>query len=309
MDSKNISLDLDNEKKRRVARLSVISNASLVIVKLIAGLLSGSIGILSEAIHSGIDLVASAIAYLSVKKSACPPDECHAFGHGKYEDVSGLAEALLIFVAAVIIILEATDRLIIGPSIHSEELLTLGILVMLLSAVVNWFVSAKLFEVGRETGSIAIESDGWHLRTDVYTSAGVFLGLLVMKVTGIFAIDSVIAIVIAFVIIHTAWDLTKRSFSDLVDRSLPESDEEKIRQIILSYCGENESFHALKTRRSGPDRYVDFHMTVPPEMSVRDAHRLADEIEMRLKSEFLRIYISIHIEPFQGDKGLCEGGK
>ncbi|WP_048145639.1 cation diffusion facilitator family transporter [Methanoplanus limicola] len=286
-----------NQRKKNVAALSVISNSVLVVFKLIAGISIGSIGIISEAIHSGIDLIASGIAFISVKKSGMPPDKCHAYGHGKYEDISGMAEALLIFAAAGIILWEALQKLVFGGELLSEEFLTVGIIVMLISACANWIVSSRLFKVADETGSIALESDGWHLRTDVYTSLGVFSGLILIKITGLEIIDPLIAVGISLIIIHTAYGLVKRSFWDLTDKSLPPEDAREIENIILQYCGESCSYARIRTRKSGPDRHVEFDLIVPPDMDVVSAHALTEKIEEHFYRHYGQIYVTIHIEP------------
>src|SRR5512145_887512 len=165
---------LDN-LKQSTARLSVLSNTCLVLMKFVVGFAIGSVSIISEAIHSAMDLIAAVIAFFSVRKSSEPPDAAHAFGHGKFEDISGLVEALLIFVAAILIIREAVTKLL-GETTEElqPQLLILGIAVMGISALVNWYVSQRLMKVAKESESIALESDAWHLRTDVYTSLGVF---------------------------------------------------------------------------------------------------------------------------------------
>ena len=162
------------QKKVAVARLSVVSNSVLVVGKLLIGAAIGSVSVLSEAIHSGVDLLAAAIALLAVRQSGLPEDEQHPYGHGKVENLSALVEALLIFLAAGWIIVEAIDRLIHPAELESAWL---GVAVMGGSSAINWFVSSRLFAVGRETESAALEADGWHLRTDVYTSLGVMGGL------------------------------------------------------------------------------------------------------------------------------------
>ena len=165
-----------DQRKKRVALLSVLSNSTLVVLKLAVGLAIGSVSVISEAIHSGVDLVAAAIAYYSVRTSGIPADREHPYGHGKIENISGTVEALLIFIAAVWIFYEAIQK-IVRPA--PLEMAFWGVAVMFLSAVINTIVSRKLFRVGKETDSVALIADGWHLRTDVYTSAGVMLGLAV----------------------------------------------------------------------------------------------------------------------------------
>jgi cation diffusion facilitator family transporter len=287
-----------DQLKEKTARLSVISNTGLVVMKFIIGFSIGSVSIISEAIHSSMDLIAAVIAFFSVRKSAEPPDEGHAFGHGKFEDISGLIEALLIFVAAILIIREAVMKLLGEPSEHfSQDLLILGIAVMGVSALVNWYVSSRLMKVAKESESIALESDAWHLRTDVYTSAGVMAGLVLIKLTGIAIFDPLFALGVALVIMKAAYDLTVRSFADLIDHSIPEEEEERIKRIICDHQSDYAGFHDLKTRRSGPEIFIEFHLVMPGEISVLQSHDFADHLESDLRLEYPRSNITIHIEP------------
>jgi len=284
--------------KESTARLSVISNTGLVLMKFIVGTSIGSVSIISEAIHSSMDLIAALIAFFSVRKSAEPPDAQHEFGHGKFEDISGLIEALLIFIAAVLIIWEAGQKLLGESSeLSNPDLLIWGIAVMGISALVNWYVSNRLFKVAKQSESIALESDAWHLRTDVYTSLGVFIGLILIRLTGIAIIDPLIAIGVAIVIMKAAYDLTRRSLSDLIDHSIPPADEKRIQEIICDHASIYAGFHDLKTRRSGPEIFIEFHLVLPGDISVLQSHDLADHLESDLKTEFPRANITIHAEP------------
>ena len=284
--------------KESTARLSVLSNTGLVLMKFVVGTAIGSVSIISEAIHSSMDLIAALIAFFSVRKSAEPPDAQHEFGHGKFEDISGLIEALLIFIAAVLIIWEAGQKLLGESSeLLNPELLMWGIAVMGISALVNWYVSNRLFKVGKQSESIALESDAWHLRTDVYTSLGVFTGLILIRLTGLTILDPLIAIGVAIVIMKAAYDLTRRSLSDLIDHSIPPADEKRIQEIICDHASVYAGFHDLKTRRSGPEIFIEFHLVLPGDISVLQSHDLADHLESDLKTEFPRANITIHAEP------------
>ena len=294
----------ENREKIAVARLSIISNISLTILKLIAGLLSGSISILSEAIHSGMDLIASLIAYISVKRSGEPPDTQHAYGHGKYEDISGLIEALLILIAGIIIISEAVKK-VLSPHEFDSSLLLIGIIVMGISAVVNIIVSSRLMKVAQKTNSIALEADAWHLRTDVYTSAGVMGGLIIVYITKINLFDPLIAIAVAIIIIKASIDLTKRSYQDLIDSSLSEEERKSIEELVLEYKHEFVSMHNLRTRRAGPEVFIEFHIAVDGTMSVHDAHALVDTIEDALQGILPRATITIHIESCEENCNTC----
>jgi cation diffusion facilitator family transporter len=284
--------------KQNTARLSVISNTGLVLMKFVIGFITGSVSIISEAIHSSMDLIAAVIAFFSVRKSAEPPDSAHEFGHGKFEDISGLVEALLIFIAAILIIREAIIKLLDHVTEELRpELLVLGIAVMGISALVNWYVSQRLMRVAKQSGSIALESDAWHLRTDVYTSLGVFAGLILIKITGNPIFDPLFALGVAVVIMKAAYDLTKRSFSDLIDHSISQTDENRIKEIICEHSSIYAGFHDLKTRRSGPEIFIEFHLVVPGEISVSESHDLTDHLESDLNIEYPRAQITIHVEP------------
>lgn len=302
-DMDRISAD---QEKQRIAWLSVISNTFLVLMKIVVGTAIGSVSIISEAIHSGIDLVAAVIAFFAVRKSSEPPDSLHQFGHGKIEDLSGFIEAILIFVAAAMIIREAVIKLMGGGETLLVEGLGAGVLVMLISGLVNYYVSNRLMKVAKRTESIALASDAWHLRTDVYTSLGVFAGLILIKLTGILILDSVVAIVVACFILKAAYDLTIRSLSDLVDHRLSDEEEEQIRAIISSHCTQYADFHALRTRRSGPDRFIDLHLCVSKNLTVEEGHDLADHVEKDLKNALPRSNVSIHVEPCNGECRDCD---
>jgi cation diffusion facilitator family transporter len=212
-------------RKRNVALVSVASNTVLVAAKAFIGLSTGSVSVLSEAAHSSVDLLAAVIAFFAVRTSARPADEDHPFGHGKWENVSGTVEALLIFVAAAWIVWEAVHKLL---ALRPLEAPGPGAALMLASAVINYFVSRLLFRVGRQTESPALEADAWHLRTDVWTSAGVMVGLGVIWLglhfrlqVNLSWLDPVVAIGVALLIVRAAWLLTVRAGRDLLDVGLP----------------------------------------------------------------------------------------
>lgn len=296
----------DNARKQNVARLSVFSNLFLTVAKILTGVSIGSVSIISEGIHSGMDLLASCIAYFSVRKSAEPPDADHAFGHGKYEDASGLIEALLIVLAAGIIIWEACQKLISGGEMLSLDLLYAGMIVMGISAVMNFFVSQRLMKVAKETDSIALESDAWHLRTDVLTSAGVFAALVLIQVTHLVFLDSMIAIIVALLILREAHSLIRRSFADLMDGSLDEDEVILIQEIICRHANEFTNFHSLKTRRSGPNRFVEFHLMMPHATPLDAAHAVLKEIETDIVAKMPRTSVIAHLDPCDGRCGRPE---
>jgi cation diffusion facilitator family transporter len=300
------------KRKERVAMLSVASNSFLVLFKVIVGVAIGSVSIISEAIHSGVDLLAAMIAMFSVKTSSVPADDHHPFGHGKIENISGFVEALLIFFAAFWIIMEALKKLISSPSIEHAGW---GVGVMFFSSVVNLIVSQKLFKVGKEADSIALQADAWHLRTDVYTSAGVMAGMGIIWIGHEFFsahninwIDPVAAIFVAVLIMHAAYELTVHSLRDLIDVNLPPEEENYIRDIIINnkrICG----FHQLRTRKAGHVRFVEFHIKVDPQMTVHDSHSITKILKKNIRDKFVDCVITIHIEPCDGEcTDICVAG-
>ncbi len=296
-------MDKNVKRKKSAAILSVISNTSLVIIKLIAGVITGSVGIISEAIHSGIDLAASLIAYYSIKIAAIPPDEDHKFGHGKFEDMSGLAEAILIFVASFFILNESVQRLLDDDIHHIQT--GLGIIVMAISCITNFFVSQYLFKVAKETDSIALEADGKHLQTDVFTSLGVLISLIIISFTGYVWIDAVSAILIGLLIAYMAYKLVRKAFNNLVDIALPEEEEQIIRDILAKYSDEIVSIHRFATRKSGSKRIINFHLMIDGNLTINQGHLLCDLIEEDIKSHFDDSMTSIHIEPCTDDCESC----
>jgi cation diffusion facilitator family transporter len=283
------------DPKQKVARLSIISNTLLTTGKLTAGLVMGSVGVLSEAIHSGLDLVASIIAYISVKQSAKPADEFHRYGHGKYENLAAIIEALLIVVAAVAILFQAIPKLT-DKNIEIEAL-GLGMLVMGLSAAVNWVVSCQLMKVGKETDSPALIADALHLRTDVYTSLGVFISIGLIKLTGLTIIDPLVGIFVTLLILKAAYDLLRDSIASMLDTKLPQEEEEKIQIALEQYRDRFVDYHNLRTRKAGPQRHVDLHLVVPRYKTIAEVHQLCDEIEGVLEKELPRSSVLIHSEP------------
>ncbi|WP_434642188.1 cation diffusion facilitator family transporter [Thermoanaerobacterium thermosaccharolyticum] len=279
--------------KQNSALLSVISNSALIVIKLLAGILMHSVSVISEAIHSSIDLIASLIAFLSIRVAVKPADEDHPFGHSKYENISGFVEAILIFFAAIFIIYEAVRRIVTGTYVEN---LGTGIIVMLFASFVNAVVSYFLFKVSKKEDSIALRADAMHLLTDVFTSLGVTIGLVVIKITKLGILDPIIAIFVALLIIKASIGLTKEALKDLTDTSLPEKEVKEIENIIKSNF-EITSFHKLRTRKSGPRREIDVHLRVDKDYSIVEAHELSHKVSKQIVDKFPDSHVIIHIEP------------
>jgi cation diffusion facilitator family transporter len=287
-------------KKTHVPIISITSNSLLVLFKITAGVLMGSVAVISEAVHSGIDLLASAVAFISIRKAAQPADRDHPFGHGKFENLSGAFEALLIFLAAGLIIYEAVGKLRHPVMVEN---LGWGMAVMLIATVVNIVVSRVLFSYAKKHGSIAIEADAMHLWTDVFTSAGVLAGLLLIKLTHWEILDPVIAIVVAGLILKAAFDLTIKAIADLADRCLPDKEVDSILSIVNA-DPDVQGHHKLRTRKSGSRREIDLHVQVDRGVSLLDAHEICYRIENKIKESLPESYVTIHVEPGEKNSPL-----
>ena len=279
-------------QKVKIARLSIASNTFLIILKLTVGIISGSVSVISEAIHSSMDLLAAVIAFFAVRVSDNPPDSKHPYGHGKVENISGVTEAMLIFIAAALIIIEAIKKLSGEP--FELEIIWIGALVMLISAAVNSLVSHKLYKVARETKSLALEADALHLKTDVYTSLGVAAGLGLILITDIKWLDPVVAILVACLIIYESFTLLRKAFRPLIDSAWNDDEikilEKKLHRMKVKY-------HDLRTRAAGNYRFIDIHVEIPESESVGDAHRYCDMIEDELSRNYDNLTVTIHVEP------------
>jgi len=269
---------------------------------LVVGFYTGAVSIISEAAHSAVDLLAAVIAFYAVRKADEPPDDNHAYGHGKVENLSGAIEAVLIIAAAIWIVYEAGHKL---TGNYVPEFLEYGIIVMFISIVVNYFVSSRLHQVAVQTGSHALEADALHLQADIWTSAGVLIGLVVIKMTGLAWIDPAIAILVAGVVFKAGYGMTKKSLYELTDISLPQHEEQIIINVITSHT-EVISFHQLRTRRSGSRRLIDMHLILFKDMHLNKAHTVCDQIEAEIKAKLEFCDVVIHLEPCDHeDVGSC----
>jgi cation diffusion facilitator family transporter len=301
-----------SHRKTRAATVSVASNTALVIGKLCVGAVIGSVSILSEAIHSGIDLIAALIAWWAVRASSAPADDEHPFGHGKFENLSGAIEALLILVAAIWIVVEAVKKLFHPAPIEGTML---GVGIMAVSAIVNAFVSNWLMRVGKETDSIALTADAWHLRTDVYTSAGVAAGLIVIAVAKRIVpnrsfdwIDPVVALLVALFITKAAVGLTIGAVRDLLDSRLPLEELGSI-ETCMRTRHDVLGYHDLRTRKAGGWRFVEIHLELPPEMTVRDSHAIAHSVSLDIQERLPSTSVMVHIDPSDEDPPSSRRGR
>ncbi len=293
------------DKRSRTVLFSISSNTLLLAVKLVAGMLTGSVSILSEAVHSATDLVASVVAFVAVRRSLSPPDESHHYGHGRFENLAGIFEGIILLGVGGWVVFGAVDKILNGVEL---ELLGLGIGVMALSAVVNLFVSQWLLQVARETDSRALEAEGYNLRTDIWGAAGVALGLAAALATGWTVLDPIIAALIGLAILWTALRLISGSTRVLLDESLPAGELELIEQVIEGELRSDPNirgFHKLRARKSGPQRYIDFHLQLKAETTLGEAHKISDGLEERIRRNLPNSDVLIHLED---DRSLRESG-
>ena len=280
--------------KENVAKLSIFSISLLIVMKVVASIMTGSIGIRADALHSIIDLSGAVIGYIGIRIAGKPPDERHAFGHGKAENVAGVVIAGLIFVAAGTIVYEAIKRLIAGGTV---ELVTLGIYITAAAIVINMTVSWYALRVARSTDSLALEATARDMFADVLSSCAVLAGLILVRLTGLNILDPIVALLVAILITRTAYLTMKKSFSGLMDARLPKAEEAEIKSCLREHAGQLVGFHELRTRKAGNQRYIDLHLVMPKTTSVEEAHRMCDHLEQDIKNRLPNISITIHVEP------------
>lgn len=289
--------------KLGAARLSVLAGAVLTAGKLAVGTAMNSVSVISEAVHSGMDLLAALIAYAAVFFAGKPADERHRYGHGKFENLAAVLEAFLIIGAAVFVIFQAVPKLKGETQIQA---LDLGAATMGISALVNFFVSSVLMRTAKEKDSPALAADAWHLRTDVYTSLGVLAGLVAIRFTGLAVLDPLIALGVTLLIFKAAFDLLQESLGSILDVRLPEEEEKIIRDVLNSFAGEFIEFHDLRTRKAGAERHVDLHLVVPYRRPVGIVHDLCERIEDSLKKSLAGAKVLIHLEPCRVAERDCQ---
>ena len=281
--------------RSRAAAVSIVSNTILIALKVVAGVLTGSVAILTEALHSSIDLLASLIAFFSVRRAEEPADASHRYGHEKFENAAAAAEGMLILAGSAVIAFAAIRSLIHGPELEN---LGIGIVVIGFASAANMGVSTWLFRRARETSSPALEGDAAHLRTDAYTSIGVLVGLGLVSATGWHWLDPVVALIIALAIVITGVRITMGSVRVLVDEALPDEELEVITRAIESFADRGVvGYHQLRTRQAGARRYVDLHVQFVHGTTLEEAHRIGHELQDTIEEELKGADVLIHLEP------------
>ncbi|MCZ4537264.1 MULTISPECIES: cation diffusion facilitator family transporter [Gordonia] len=276
------------------AVLSIVTAIVVIGLKLIAWRITGSVGLLSDALESTVNLVAAIGAFVALRVAAKPPDRSHNFGHTKAEYLSAVFEGVMIVVAAVVIVATAIDRLL-----HPEELdeVGMGLAISVGATVVNAVVGWVLIRAGRRHRSLTLEADGRHLMTDVWTTAGVVVGVFLVAVTGWLPLDPLIAIAVAANILVVGGRLVWRSGAGLMDSALPDDLRAAIDAVLARHRADRIDFHDVRTREAGHERFVQLHMLVPGDWSVQRAHDLAETIEDELRAAVDDLTVTLHVEP------------
>jgi cation diffusion facilitator family transporter len=280
--------------KTGAARLALAVVIGLIILKVVVAVITGSISIVAQAVDSFLDLFAVAVTFVSVFIAARPADDKHPFGHGKVENIAAIVQAVLIFVTGGLVIYSAVRRIITGVPI---ELAEAGMGVMLASIVVSIFLSRHLLKVSRATDSMALEAVARNIAVDVYSAAAVLVGLVIVRFTRFNMLDPIIALGVSVLILKTGYDVMRKSLGGLVDTRLPEAEESEIKSCITERYSQVVSFHGLRTRKAGSQRFVTLHLVMPKHASVEEAHRVCDQLEQDIETRLASVSVTIHVEP------------
>lgn len=280
----------------RYAWLSIAAALVTITLKAGAWLLTGSVGLLSDAAESVVNLVAAVVALIALRVAIKPPDKNHNFGHSKAEYFSAGVEGILIFVAAGAIMVTAVERFL---SPRPLENLGVGLLIVVFASLINGAVALVLLRKGKQYRSVTLVADGKHLMTDVWTSAGVLIGVALVWVTGWQRLDAIVAFAVGVNILVTGWRLISSSTAGLMDVSLPKETNQQIRDFLASYSSEEIQFHALRTRESGARQFMEVHMLVPGHWSVQDGHTVMEDIIDDLHDLMPELRVHVHLEPIE----------
>lgn len=285
---------MDRSSLTKYAWLSIGAALSTITLKSISYLITGSVGLLSDAVESLVNLIAAVITLVMLIIAARPADEQHNYGHSKAEYFASFAEGSLILIASLGIIYSAIQRLL-NP--QPLEQVTLGLIVSASASLINFFVAQVLLKAGKQFNSISLEADAYHLMTDVYTSAGVILAVGVVAVSDWSILDPIIALLVALNILRTAYTLLQRSVYGLMDAALCTEDQQTVLAILDKYRSQGVEFHALRTRQAAGRRFISFHILVPGRWSTHRSHHLAEEVEANIRQSLNGATVFTHLEP------------
>lgn len=279
------------------AKLALGVVIGLIILKMIVSVMSRSVSISAQAADSLLDLFSIGITVIAVRMAVAPADEEHPFGHGKMEGIAALIQALLVLGAGAFIVFSAVQRIIHGVVIQPDE----GMAVMAVSIVASFFLSRHLRRVAQATGSTAIEASARNISADVYSAAGVLLGLLAVRFTDLVILDPIMALIMVVFVLKSGYEVMSRAFRELTDATLPKEEQKILENCIREHFTQLVDFHSMRSRRAGSERFVDLHMVMPRYVSVEDAHGMCDHLEQDIKSKLPNASVVIHVEPCMGN--------
>jgi cation diffusion facilitator family transporter len=285
------------------AKLALLVIVGLIVFKAIVAFLTDSISITAQAVDSFLDLFAVGVTVLAIRMAETPADEQHPFGHGKVEGIAAVVQAILIFSAGGWIIYSAVQRIITGAEVERSEA---GIAVMLVSIIASILLSRHLRKVAKKTDSLSLEATAQNINADIYSASGVMLAMILIRITGYSIIDSIVGICVSLFILRAAFKVSKEAFGELIDKKLPETEEKVIISCINEHTTQLAGFHRVLTRKAGSQRFVEFHMLLPKDMHLEEAHNMADHIERDIKERLNSISITIHLEPCETECVHCQ---
>lgn len=288
--------------KQNVAKVSIVAISSLIVMKIVASILTGSVGIRADAVHSIIDLSGAVIGFIAIRYAHKHPDQEHAYGHSKAENIAGVVIAGIIFLAAGTIIYEAVNRLSTGATV---EMVTVGILVTAFAIVINVSISWYALRVARSTDSVALEATARDMLADVFSSCAVLIGLILVSITRLTILDPIVALLVGILIIRAAYITMKKSFSGLIDTSLPVNERDIIKRCITEHSDQVVEFHKLRTRKAGAERFIDLHLLMPRNINIQEAHLFCDHLQQDIETALQRSNVTIHIEPCDENCKAC----
>jgi cation diffusion facilitator family transporter len=274
-------------------KLSMAVVISLIILKVVVSIISNSISISAQATDSLLDIFSIGITFIAVRMAIAPADEKHPFGHGKMEGLAALIQAILVLGAGGFIIYSAIQRIITSTPIQPDE----GMVVMVISIIASYLLSRHLRRVAKATGSTAIDASARNISADVYSAAGVLLGLLVVRITNLVILDPIIALIMAGFVLKAGYEVTIRSMHELTDYALPKEEQEMLNNCIKVHNTQLVDFHAVRSRRAGSERFIDLHIVMPRNYSIEKAHDMCDHLEQDILSQISSANVMIHAEP------------
>ncbi len=296
---------MERFSSQNLAGLSIVASICTITLKLLAFFFTNSVGLLSDALESFVNLIAAVITFFMIRLSQTPPDEDHHYRHTKAEYISSIAEGLFILIAAGAIIFTAVQRLI-HPAILEKP--GIGLVFSVVASLINLFMGLALIRNGKKRQSLALEADGHHLMTDVWTSAGVLAGLAIVYTTGLHILDPIIAIIAGLNIIASGVSIVSRSLSGFMDGAIEKTFLKYISNTFEEYKKQYIEFHGLRTRLSGNRRFISFHVLVPGVWTVQQAHSFVEEVEKKLRTTIPHSTITTHIEPIEDPVALEDQG-